>query len=218
MGTFFLAYASCRRGLIHPEFERRPAKRPGLSSRGSMRRSSCCWSATGPRWGWPTAHVEAGSVWGSGRAGRRPFRRRSHQLRVPAVLRVYQIGLAAGEYAYMSRLLLFMGLFSMTVAGLFHVISVISRGCWPTPAVEHMGILIVGLHRRPRAVRNPAAHPHQRLTKGVIFLSSGNIHRAYDSKSTDVVRGAMRACLGPARCSSPAFWRSPVRRPSAPCQ
>ena len=30
------------------------------------------------------------------------------------------------------------------------------------------------------------------MTKGVLFLSAGNIHRAYGSKSTDQVRGAMR--------------------------
>jgi hydrogenase-4 component F len=30
------------------------------------------------------------------------------------------------------------------------------------------------------------------LTKGVLFLSAANIHRAFDSKTTDEVRGAMR--------------------------
>ena len=30
------------------------------------------------------------------------------------------------------------------------------------------------------------------MTKGVLFLSAGNIHRAYASKSTDEVRGALR--------------------------
>lgn len=30
------------------------------------------------------------------------------------------------------------------------------------------------------------------MTKGVLFLSAGNIHRAYDAKTTDEVRGAMR--------------------------
>ena len=30
------------------------------------------------------------------------------------------------------------------------------------------------------------------LTKGVLFLSAANIHRAFDSKSIDEVRGAMR--------------------------
>ena len=30
------------------------------------------------------------------------------------------------------------------------------------------------------------------LTKGVLFLSSGNIHRSYNSKSCDVVRGGLR--------------------------
>jgi len=30
------------------------------------------------------------------------------------------------------------------------------------------------------------------MTKGVLFLSAGNIHRAYGDKSTDAVRGALR--------------------------
>ena len=30
------------------------------------------------------------------------------------------------------------------------------------------------------------------ITKGVLFLSAGNIHRAFDGKTTDSVRGAMR--------------------------
>jgi len=30
------------------------------------------------------------------------------------------------------------------------------------------------------------------MTKGVLFLSAGNIRRAYDSKSIDQVSGAMR--------------------------
>ena len=30
------------------------------------------------------------------------------------------------------------------------------------------------------------------ITKGVLFLSAGNIHRAYGSKSTTKVRGALR--------------------------
>jgi len=60
-------------------------------------------------------------------------------------------------------------------------------------SVEHMGILIVGLGIGGPALFGTLLHILTNgLTKGVIFLSSGNIHRAYDSKSTDVVRGAMR--------------------------
>ena len=60
--------------------------------------------------------------------------------------------------------------------------------------VEHMGILAAG----PRASAAPALYGTMLhvvangLTKGLLFLSAGNIHRAYASKSTDEVRGALR--------------------------
>lgn len=110
-----------------------------------------------------------------------------------AVLRIYQICLAAGEQAYMSRMLLLMGLFSMTVAGLFMVNQRDFKRTLAYSSVEHMGILVLGLGIGGPALFGTLLHILTNgLTKGVLFLSSGNIHRAYDSKSTDVVRGAMR--------------------------
>ena len=54
------------------------------------------------------------------------------------------------------------------------------------------------------------------LTKGVLFLSAGNIHRAYGSKSTDDVTGALRRVAAlRRRCSWPGSSRSPARRRSA---
>ena len=110
-----------------------------------------------------------------------------------AFLRVYHICAAAGEGAYTSRLLLFMGLFSMAVAGLFMVGQRDFKRMLAYSSVEHMGILALGLGIGGPALFGTLLHVVTNgLTKGVLFLSAGNIHRAYGSKSTDQVRGAMR--------------------------
>jgi hydrogenase-4 component F len=60
-------------------------------------------------------------------------------------------------------------------------------------SVEHMGILVLGVGIGGPAVYGALLHLiNNGMTKGVLFLSSGNIHRAYGSKVTDDVRGALR--------------------------
>jgi hydrogenase-4 component F len=60
-------------------------------------------------------------------------------------------------------------------------------------SVEHMGILVMGIGIGGLAVYGALLHLiNNGLTKGVLFLSAGNIHRAYGSKLTDDVRGAIR--------------------------
>ena len=60
-------------------------------------------------------------------------------------------------------------------------------------SVEHMGILVLGLGAGGGAIYGSLLHlVNNGLTKGVLFLSAGNLHRAYLSKSTDEVHGAMR--------------------------
>ncbi|MCC7261514.1 MAG: hydrogenase [Candidatus Latescibacteria bacterium] len=110
-----------------------------------------------------------------------------------AVLRVYHICSAAGEGPYISRLMLFMGLFSMAVAGVFLVGQRDIKRMLAYSSVEHMGILVVGLGIGGPALFGTLLHVLTNgLTKGVLFLSAGNIHRAFGSKSTEQVRGAMR--------------------------
>jgi hydrogenase-4 component F len=110
-----------------------------------------------------------------------------------AFLRVYQIDAAAGEAAFSSRFLLAMGLFSMAVAGLFMVGQRDFKRSLAYSSVEHMGILMVGLGLGGAALYGTMLHVvTNAATKGVLFLSAGNIHRAYSSKSTDEVSGAMR--------------------------
>jgi hydrogenase-4 component F len=56
-----------------------------------------------------------------------------------------------------------------------------------------MGILALGLGLGGAATAGAFFHSmNNGLTKGVVFLSAGNIHRAFGSKSTDDVRGAAR--------------------------
>ena len=59
-------------------------------------------------------------------------------------------------------------------------------------SVEHMGILVLGIGLGGIGVFGALLHAvNNGLTKGVLFLSAGNIHRAYGSKSTDEVSGAI---------------------------
>src|SRR5260370_35483431 len=56
-----------------------------------------------------------------------------------------------------------------------------------------MGILVLGMGIGGLAVYGALLHLiNNGLAKGVLFLSAGNIHRAYGSKRTDDVRGALQ--------------------------
>ena len=60
-------------------------------------------------------------------------------------------------------------------------------------SVEHMGILVIGIGVGGVALVGALLHViNNALTKVVLFLSAGNIHRAYGSKSIDKVSGALR--------------------------
>jgi hydrogenase-4 component F len=110
-----------------------------------------------------------------------------------AFLRFYEVVVASGEFAFASRLLIPMGLLSMAVAGLFMIGQQDFKRMLAYSSVEHMGILMIGLGLGGPALFGTMLHlVTNGATKGVLFLSAGNIHRAYASKNTDQVRGALR--------------------------
>ena len=195
LGTYFLAYASLQAGLESAlTFENVLENAPRLSKPWFHAAFILLLVGYGTKMGLAPMHTWKPEVYGEvpGVIGAL-FAGGVTSCAFLAVLRIYQIGLAAGECAFMSRLLLFMGLFSMTVAGLFMVNQRDFKRMLAYSSVEHMGILILGLGIGGPALFGTLLHILTNgLTKGVIFLSAGNIHRAYDSKSTDVVRGAMR--------------------------
>ena len=86
-----------------------------------------------------------------------------------------------------------MGLLSMAVAAVFMVRQRDFKRMLAYSSVEHMGILVLGIGIGGLAVYGALLHLiNNGLTKGVLFLSAGNIHRAYGSKLTDDVRGAIQ--------------------------
>lgn len=111
-----------------------------------------------------------------------------------AILRVYQICRAGAEAQFAREIMVFMGLLSMAVAAVFMVRQRDFKRMLAYSSVEHMGILVLGIGiGGPLAVYGALLHLiNNGLTKGVLFLSAGNIHRAYGSKLTDHVRGAIQ--------------------------
>jgi hydrogenase-4 component F len=98
-----------------------------------------------------------------------------------------------GEGSFTSGPLIGIGLFSMAVAGLFMFCQRDFKRMLAYSSIEHMGILALGLGIGAPALFGTLLHIlNSGLTKGVLFLSAGNIYQAYHSKSTDVVRGALR--------------------------
>ena len=109
-----------------------------------------------------------------------------------AILRVYQICRAGADAAFARELMVFMGLLSMAVAAVFMVRQRDFKRMLAYSSVEHMGILVLGIGIGGLAVYGALLHLiNNGLTKGVLFLSAGNIHRAYGSKLTDHVHGAI---------------------------
>src|SRR5581483_5536855 len=111
-----------------------------------------------------------------------------------AILRFYQILHAAGEAEFAQQLLLILGLLSMAVGAVFMVRQRDFKRMLAYSSVEHMGILVIGVGVGTLVgLYGALLHMvNNGLTKGILFLSAGNIHRAYGSKTTDQVRGAMR--------------------------
>jgi hydrogenase-4 component F len=111
-----------------------------------------------------------------------------------AITRVYRIMAAAGDAALAGRVLVFLGLFSMAVAGVFLVRQRDFKRMLAYSSVEHMGLLALGLGLGGAGIFGALLHViNNALVKGVMFLSAGNLHRGLGSKSSDQVSGALRS-------------------------
>jgi hydrogenase-4 component F len=110
-----------------------------------------------------------------------------------AILRIYQITSAGSEAEFARQVMIVFGLLSMAVAAVFLVRQRDFKRMLAYSSVEHMGILVLGIGIGGMAIYGALLHVFNNgFTKGVLFLSAGNIHRAYGSKLTDHVHGAMR--------------------------
>ena len=110
-----------------------------------------------------------------------------------AILRVHLIVAAAGEGTYASGLLVFMGLLSMGVAGALTLGQRDLKRMLAYSSVEHMGILTLAAGVGGGALFAALLHLiNNALGKGVLFLSAGNLHRAFGGKTTDEIQGGLR--------------------------
>jgi len=109
------------------------------------------------------------------------------------ILRAFQICVAAGLSAFAQGLLVMMGLLSMATAAAFIIGQRDFKRMLAYSSVEHMGILALGVGLGPAGTFAALLHMlNNGLTKGVLFLTAGNIHRAFGGKTMDHAHGALR--------------------------
>jgi hydrogenase-4 component F len=110
-----------------------------------------------------------------------------------AILRMLHISYAAGLGGFAARLLLVLGVLSMAVGAGFMIGQTDYKRMLAYSSVEHMGILAIGMGIGGLGAFGAMLHLLcNGLTKGVLFLSAGNLHRAYGSKVAGEVTGALR--------------------------
>jgi hydrogenase-4 component F len=110
-----------------------------------------------------------------------------------SIVRVFQVTRAAGDEAFARDALVVLGVLSMAFAAVFVVGQRDFKRMLAYSSVEHMGILALGIGLGGGAAAGAFFHSmNNGITKGVVFLSAGNIHRAFGSKTTGDVRGAGR--------------------------
>jgi hydrogenase-4 component F len=194
-GSFFLAYASLKAGLESTLlFDQLIRDAPRLSAPWLHAAFVLLFIGYGTKMGlapmhtWkPDAYGEAPGIVGTLLAGG------TTSCAFLALLRVYQICGAGAGAGFARRIMIGMGLLSMAVAAVFMVRQRDFKRMLAYSSVEHMGILVLGIGFGGLAIFGALLHMiNNGLTKGVLFLSAGNIHRAYGSKVTDDVQGAIR--------------------------
>jgi len=195
LGTLFLAYAALI-GLGEPTllFPDLVARAKGLST--PWLRTAFVFLLVGygtkmglaPLHTWkPDAYGEAPGVVGALLAGGMT------SCAFLALLRVYRIVDAAGQGDFARQLLVALGLLSMATAAVFMVGQRDFKRLLAYSSVEHMGILVLGVGLGGAGIFGALLHTvSNALTKGVLFLAAGNIHRAFKSKRLEDVTGAIR--------------------------
>jgi hydrogenase-4 component F len=195
LGSFFLAYAALKAGMPSTLlFDDLVAEAPRLSGPWLHAAFVLLFVGYGTKMGlapmhtWkPDAYGEAPGLVGTLLAGG------VTSCAFLALLRVYQICRAGAEADFSRGLLIVMGLVSMAVAAVFLVRQRDFKRMLAYSSIEHMGVLVLGIGLGGLAVYGALLHLiNNGLTKGVLFLSAGNIHRAYGSKLVDDVQGAFR--------------------------
>lgn len=109
------------------------------------------------------------------------------------LIRIYQICIASGDTGFYQPVLVGTGLFSIAVAAIFLIRQTDFKRMLAYSSVEHMGLFTLALGLGGKALFGAMLHVIANgLGKGVLFLISGNIHRAFASKNIEVAHGALK--------------------------
>jgi hydrogenase-4 component F len=195
LGSYFLAYSALRGGMTTSLFFRDLVREaPHLSHPWLRAAFVVLFVGYGTKMGlapmhsWkPDAYGEAPGLVGALLAGGLTT------CAFLAILRFFQICIAANDVAFARRMMMTIGLLSMAVAAVFMVRQRDYKRMLAYSSVEHMGILVLGVSIGGWGLFGSLLHLiNNGLTKGVLFLAAANIHRAYGSKRVEDVSGAIR--------------------------
>ena len=195
LGSYFLAYSALRGGMSTSLFFRDLVREaPHLSHPWLRAAFVVLFVGYGTKMGlapmhsWkPDAYGEAPGLVGALLAGGLTT------CAFLAILRFFQICIAANDVAFARKMMMTIGLLSMAVAAVFMVRQRDYKRMLAYSSVEHMGILVLGVSIGGWGLFGSLLHLiNNGLTKGVLFLAAANIHRAYGSKRVEDVSGVIR--------------------------
>jgi len=107
--------------------------------------------------------------------------------------RIAQVMSAAGQTAFMQPLLFAFGLFSLVVAAAFMIGQTDLKRLLAYSSVEHMGLLVLGLGLGGSGTYGTVLHVlNNGLTKGLMFLTVGNIVLVTGTSHVPSMRGVLR--------------------------
>jgi hydrogenase-4 component F len=109
-----------------------------------------------------------------------------------AILRFFQVAVAAGDRVFAEHLLIVFGAVSLVAASLFVLRQPNFKRLLAYSSIEHMGIIALGVgFGAPLAVAGALLHVLTHASaKGLAFLGAGSLLRRYDTKEVDGVTGA----------------------------
>lgn len=110
------------------------------------------------------------------------------------IIRINGILINAGLADFSNTLLLFFGVLSMLLAGVFIVRQANFKRMLAYSSIEHMGILSIAIGAGATTSLGAVYHAlNHSLTKGFLFLVAGNILGRFNTKATRDVRGLVQA-------------------------
>ncbi len=120
----------------------------------------------------------------------------SGSLRVTAllgVMRILHIVSKTSSYAFAQEIMIIGGLLSLLVCFITMFRAHNYKRLLAYSSVEHLGIIVLGMGIGKLAFIGALYHVvYNSITKSVLFLSAGNIHRKYGSREIDDVRSVLR--------------------------